>query len=120
MRRATLALLASGTATMECAFAGCPMVVVYRVNWLNYGIARLVAQVQWLAMPNIIAGRGIIPEFIQHQATPANVFGAVDRLLNDATARTAMQRDLADVVGSLGGPGAAQRAAELIARELAG
>ena len=99
MQRATLAITASGTATMECAFYGCPMIVVYKVNWLTYLIGRMVVTVNWLAMPNVIAGR---------------IATAARELLENATKRETMQRDLAAVVQSLGGPGASERAARLI------
>jgi len=118
MRQATLALTASGTATMECAFAGCPMVVVYKVNWLTYLIGRMVVKVNWLGMPNVIAGRAIVPEFIQHAAEPSRVAAAVCSLLGDGGRREVMRAELAAVVGSLGGPGASERAAQLIRGEL--
>lgn len=114
MQRATLAITASGTATMECAFAGCPMIVVYKVNWLTYLIGRALVTVKWLAMPNVIAGRAIVPEFIQHAAKPQTVATQASELLADAGRRAAMQRELAAVVATLGGPGAGGRAAELI------
>jgi lipid-A-disaccharide synthase len=115
MRRAALAITASGTATMECAFAGCPMVVVYRVNWLTYAIGRMVVQVNWLAMPNVIAGKPILPEFIQRAARAERIVPAVRALLADAAPQ---QRELADVVARLGGPGCAARAAKLISEAL--
>jgi len=114
MQRAALAITASGTATMECAFYGCPMVVVYKVNWLTYFVGRMVVTVNWLAMPNVIAGREIVPEFIQHDATPDRIAVAAGELLKNVSKREAMQRDLAAVVSSLGGPGASDRAAQLI------
>ena len=114
MRQATLAITASGTATMECAFAGCPMIVVYKVNWLTYLVGRLVVTVNWLAMPNVIAGKSIVPEFIQHQASPGRVAAAARTMLQDAGERRTMQRELAAVVTSLGGPGSSNRAAQLI------
>lgn len=115
MRRAALAITASGTATMECAFAGCPMVVVYKVNWLTYLIGRMVVRVNWLAMPNVIAGKAIVPEFIQRAATPVAVAQAVRELLKDTGAQ---RRELAAVVASLGGPGCSARAAQLISEAL--
>lgn len=118
MAQATLAITASGTATMECAFAGCPMIVVYKVNWLTYLIGRAVVQVQWLAMPNVIAGRAIVPEFIQHHADPQRIAAVAGELLGDDNRRAAMQRELAEVVNSLGGAGASVRAANLILSEL--
>ncbi len=114
MQRATLAITASGTATMECAFYGCPMIVVYKVNWLTYLVGRMVVTVNWLAMPNVIAGRAIVPEFIQHDATPERITSAARLLITDTTERQKMQRELASVVNSLGGAGASKRAAESI------
>ena len=118
MRQATLAITASGTATMECAFAGCPMLVVYKVNWLTYLVGRLLVKVKWLAMPNVIAGKTIVPEFIQHQARPGRVAAATRHLLQDAEAYRTMQRELAAVVTNAGGPGSSERAAQLILAEL--
>jgi lipid-A-disaccharide synthase len=118
MRRAALAITASGTATMECAYFGCPMIVVYKVNWLTYLLGRAVVQVNWLAMPNVIAGREIVPEFLQQRARPYQIARTAQELLGDTAKRAAMQRDLAEVVKSLGGPGASERAASLIQGEL--
>lgn len=118
MRRATLAITASGTATMECAFANCPMIVVYKVNWLTYLIGRMVVQVNWLGMPNVIAGRTVVPEFLQHDATPAHIGSSAAELLRDSARRQAMQKDLEAVVNTLGGPGASARAAQLILAEV--
>jgi len=119
MRHATLAIAASGTATMECAFYGCPMIVVYKVNWLTYLIGRLVVKVNWLAMPNVIAGREIVPEFIQHDAKPERITVIARELLEDNAKREAMRRELAAVVRSLGGPGASERAAAAVVGLLA-
>jgi lipid-A-disaccharide synthase len=114
MQRATLAITASGTATMECAFYDCPMIVVYKVNWLTYLIGRIVVTVNWLAMPNVIANREIVPEFIQGDAKPDRIAAKADELLENATKRGAMQEELTAIVSSLGGPGASERAARLI------
>jgi len=114
MQRATLAITASGTATMECAFYGCPMIVVYKVNWLTYLVGRMVVTVNWLAMPNVIAGRAIVPEFIQHDAKPDRIAAVARDLLVNVSKREDMRQELASVVTSLGGEGASKRAAELI------
>jgi lipid-A-disaccharide synthase len=114
MQHTTLAITASGTATMECAFYGCPMIVVYKVNWLTYLIGRMVVKVNWLAMPNVIAGREIVPEFIQHDAQPERIAVIARELLENDKLRGAMQRELAAVIATLGGPGASERAAKLI------
>jgi lipid-A-disaccharide synthase len=118
LRRATLAIAASGTVTMEAAFLSCPMIIVYRVNWLTYLVGRQVVKVKWLGMPNVIAGRTIMPEFIQHAAQPASIAAAARDLLADTAKRAAMQRELAAVVASLGGGGASERAAMLIQKEI--
>ena len=114
MQRAALAITASGTATMECAFYGCPMIVVYRVNWLTYFVGRMVVTVDWLAMPNVVAGKTIVPEFIQHDAQPHRIAAVARSLLENASKREAMRRELSQVVRSLGTPGASVRAAQSI------
>ena len=118
MQRATLAITASGTATMECAFYGCPMIVVYKVNWLTYLIGRMIVKVNWLAMPNVIAGHAVVPEFIQYDAKPDRIAAAARGLLENAAKRESMQRELAAVVSSLGGLRASERAARLILSKL--
>jgi lipid-A-disaccharide synthase len=118
MRQSALAITASGTATMECAFAGCPMIVVYKVNWLTYLVGRLVVTVNWLAMPNVIAGREIVPEFIQQAAQPDKIAAVAKDLLSQADRRSDMQQELSKVVSSLGGAGASERAARLILEEI--
>ncbi len=118
MQQATLAITASGTATMECAFYNCPMIVVYKVNWLTYLVGRLVVTVNWLGMPNVIAGREIVPEFIQGDAKPDRIAATAQELLENTSKRETMQKELGAVVSSLGGPGASERAARLILMEL--
>jgi lipid-A-disaccharide synthase len=117
MQRATLAITASGTATMECAFYGCPMVVVYKVNWLTYWLGRMLVKVKWIAMPNVIAGREIVREFIQHEATPDAVAAAANELLAGEEKRARMKEDLAKVIASLGENGASARTAKMILTE---
>jgi lipid-A-disaccharide synthase len=119
MRHATLAITASGTATMECAFFGCPMIVVYKVNWLTYLVGRALVKVKWLGMPNVIAGRTVVPELLQHNAQPGRIAAMAIELLGDVSKREKMQQELAAVVSTLGGPGASRRAAELILKEVA-
>jgi lipid-A-disaccharide synthase len=114
MQRAALAITASGTATMECAFYGCPMIVVYKVNWLTYVVGRELVNVNYLAMPNVIAGRAIVPEFIQHNAKPETIAKSARDLLENAEKRAAQHRELQKIVESLGKSAASERAAELI------
>jgi lipid-A-disaccharide synthase len=90
MKRATVAMIASGTATLEAALTRLPFVLVYRVAWLTYLAARLVIKVKYLGMPNVLADRAIVPEFIQHRARPRQIARAVARLLDDEQSRGEM------------------------------
>ncbi|MCX7885766.1 MAG: lipid-A-disaccharide synthase [Verrucomicrobiae bacterium] len=114
MRRVALAITASGTATMECAFSACPMIVLYKVNWLTYLVGRAVITVNWLAMPNVLAGRQVVPEFIQHDATPERIAAAAVELLENEEKRCEVAKQLLGVAATLGGPGASERAAKAI------
>jgi len=109
-----LALVASGTATVQAAIHGAPMVVMYRVTGLEFAIARRMIRVPHIAMVNLIAGRGIVPELVQDDAHPARIAGEAIRLLEDPEARRAMQRELAGVRAALGDGGAARRAAAVV------
>ena len=115
---ATLALVASGTATVEAALLGVPMVVVYRISRLSYGLGRPLVKVPHFAMVNLIAGRAVVPELMQSDFTPERVAAEVSALLDDPGRREAMRRDLAEVRHRLGEPGASARAAGLVAEAL--
>jgi lipid-A-disaccharide synthase len=110
----TVAIAATGTVTVECAYFGVPTVALYKAAWSDYLIARQIVRVKHLAMPNLLAGEELYPEFIQHRATPDNVARAAVELLNDAERRSAVNARLAQVAKSLGEPGASQRAAKAI------
>jgi len=111
---ADLAITKSGTITMECAAFGVPAVVFYKTSWPTYLIGRQIVSVKHLAMPNLLAGEEIYPEFIQDAATPENIAQAALALLRDELRQAAVKAKLAGVVASLGKPGAASRAAEAI------
>jgi len=100
----------TGTVTVECAYYGIPAVAMYKTSFWTYLIGRRLVTVKYLAMPNILADEPIYPEFIQDQATDANVAAAAVKLLNDPALRAQIESKLARVVATLGGPGAAQRA----------
>jgi len=116
MQRAITGLVCSGTATLESAFFGLPMVILYKVAWLTWVIGKRVVRVPHLGMPNILAGREIVREFLQDDAHPGRIAAAALTLADDDTARAAQQRELASVVAQLGGPGAGIRAAHSILR----
>ncbi len=113
-REAALAIASSGTITMECAHFRVPTVVLYRTSWTTYRLGKWFIHVKFLAMPNLLAGEEIYPEFIQGAATPANLAAAALDLLNNAPRRSVVKSKLAEVIASLGGPGAAPRAAQAV------
>ncbi|MFO1513900.1 MAG: lipid-A-disaccharide synthase [Verrucomicrobiota bacterium] len=118
LMQADVAITKSGTITMECAFHGVPAVVFYKTSWPTYVIGKQIVTVKYIAMPNLLADEAIYPEFIQHQATPENISRAALELLRDEKRRGAVQDKLAKIIASLGGPGAAARAAAAIVRLL--
>ncbi len=115
-----LLLVASGTATLQAAVIGTPMVITYRVPWLTYWIARLVIRIGCIGLVNIVAGRSIVPEVLQHEATPERLSAEVQRLLTNPEAYQAMVAELRAVRASLGAPGASRRAATHVLAECGG
>lgn len=108
------AVVASGTATLEAALAGVPMAVIYRTSWPTYLAAKLVVRIPDIALVNVVAGRRIVPEFVQHAATPQRVGNAIVELLRDEARAAEMRAGLAQVRERLGTPGAAERAANVM------
>jgi lipid-A-disaccharide synthase len=117
---ADVAVVSSGTATVETALLGVPMVVVYRVSRTTALLARPLVRTEHFAMVNLIAGRRVVPELIQNDFTVEAVAREAGRLLDSAEARAAMKRDLAAVETRLHSPAgdAISRAANLIAEFL--
>ncbi|MGC1686869.1 MAG: lipid-A-disaccharide synthase [Candidatus Acidiferrales bacterium] len=112
------AIVSSGTATVEAALLGTPMVVVYRVSAPSAFILRRMIRAPHLAMVNLIAGRKIVPELIQDDFKGPRVEAEVRRLLSSAEHRETMKRDLADMAARLGTGGAIDRAADVLAAML--
>jgi lipid-A-disaccharide synthase len=110
----TVAVVASGTATVEAALLGAPMVVVYRLAPLTYLLGRRLVKVPHFAMANLIAGERVVPEVIQRELTPERVAAEVRALLDDPGRRQRMREGLAEVRRRLGKPGASARAAEAV------
>jgi lipid-A-disaccharide synthase len=118
MQRAFVGIVASGSATLEAAYFGMPFVLIYKVAWPTYVAARLVVNVDFLGMPNLLASKEVVPEFIQHEAKPDAIVKAVRLLMEDAPARDRMISDFAALISKLGGTGASERAAQAIMEEL--
>jgi lipid-A-disaccharide synthase len=112
------ALVKSGTSTLETALMLRPMVVVYRLSWLTYLIGRLFVKLAHFALVNLLAGRTLVPELLQRQASPERMAAELLPLLDDGQARAAQLRGLEEVRASLGEPGAPRRVAEELARSL--
>jgi lipid-A-disaccharide synthase len=116
---ADVAIVSSGTATVEAALLNVPMVVIYRVTPLTALIARPLVRTHLFSMVNLIAGKRIVPELIQKDFTPDRVAHEVLALLRDANAREQMKNGLAHVRNQLGPPNAVERAADEIAALIA-
>ena len=113
LNAADLAWLASGTATLEAALLQKPMVIVYRMAWLTYVLARLLVKVKHIGMVNIIAGESVVPELIQGELTGERIFQESQRMLSNAKLHTQTVKKLTGVREKLGTPGAADRVAEM-------
>ncbi|TAL10209.1 MAG: lipid-A-disaccharide synthase, partial [Nitrospirae bacterium] len=113
-----LLFIASGTATLQAAIIGTPMVIAYRLPWFTYLLARLLVRVGSIGLANIVAGRPFIPELIQHRVTPQNLAYEARRILDDAAYREGMRAEMARVRARLGEPGASARAAAAVLDQL--
>lgn len=111
---ADAAVTASGTATVQTALHGRPMVIVYRLSPMTHAIGRSFIRVPHVGMVNLVAGRSVVPELIQSAFTPAGVAAEVASLLTDEARASVMREDLAQVRAVLGGAGATARAAQAV------
>ena len=111
---ADVAMVASGTVTVQAALHGCPMVVVYRVGPLTYALGKPLVHVDTYAMVNLIAGSRVVPELIQDAFTPEAVAAEALRVLTDPAHAAKVKAELASVRAKLGTAGASRRAAEAV------
>ena len=118
MQRAWAGIVASGSATLEAAYFRMPFVLVYKVAWPTYLAARMVVNVKYLGMPNVLADREVVPEFIQHQAKPDAIAKAMGPLVEDAHAREQMISAFDSIISKLSGDGASEKAAQAILEEI--
>ena len=108
-------LTVSGTVTLQLALTATPMAILYKVAPLSYAIGKRLIKIEHAGLTNIVAGRGIVREFIQDEAQPAAMCQEIVRLLDDHEYAAKMRDDLRDVVKSLGGPGCSKRVADIAA-----
>jgi lipid-A-disaccharide synthase len=116
MAHADAAIVTSGTATLETGWFGTPMAVVYRTSAITFFIGRMLVDVPHIGLVNIVAGKRIVPEFIQGEMTAANLEIAVGRMLRDQSYASDLRHELAVIRTKLDGPGASARVAEGILR----
>lgn len=111
---ATACAVASGTATLETALFGTPLVVLYRTGWINHALARRFVRIPRIGLPNIVAGEEVAPELLQNDLTPEALVAALTPWLDDPEANRRQRARLAVVREKLGGPGASARAAQAL------
>ena len=119
MQRAYVGIVASGSATLEAAYFRMPFALIYKVAWPTYFAGRLLVKVKYLGMPNVLADKQVVPEFIQHRARPHDLAKAALRLLDDPIARDQMISAFDKIGAQLGETGASERAAKAILAEIA-
>jgi len=117
MAASDVLLVASGTATLQAAVVGTPMVLLYKAPWLTYRLARALITVKWIGLVNLVADRSIVKELIQEEATADHVAQEALRLLRDRAAYDEMKRGLQEVRELLGEPGASHRTAQVVLSE---
>jgi lipid-A-disaccharide synthase len=114
MNIANVAIAASGTVTLEASLLNLPTIIIYRVATLTYLLGKLLIKIPYISLPNIIAGRKVVPELLQHAVTPENIAQEVLPVLRDPKVKDAMLQDLLEVRQKLGELGAVER----VAREI--
>lgn len=113
-----IVIAVSGTITLQAALFEKPMVIIYKVSSLTYLIARMLVNVKDIGLVNILAGRRIVPELIQHDATPENIIKEVRRMIKDREYYNEIHKGLHEIKLKLGPPGAMERVARVIGEML--
>lgn len=119
LRAADAAVCKSGTTTLETAISECPMVLGYRTGSISYAIAKRLVKIPYIGLVNVVAGKGIVKEFIQDMLQPQLLADEIERLMNDEVYRNNMIDELRVVRSKLGQPGAAKRVANMVASVVA-
>jgi lipid-A-disaccharide synthase len=120
MRASELMLIASGTATLEATCLGTPMVILYKMSHLSWMVLRRLVKLERSGLPNIIAGREIVPELLQSEVQTDRITEIALDLLHHPEQRESQRAELRKVYEQLGTPGAAERVAQLVLGYLRG
>jgi len=120
LRASDAALVTSGTATLETGLMAIPMVIAYRVSSLSYFIGRMIIDVEHIGLVNIVAGKRVVPELVQHDSTPQNMADAMARLLDDPSHYQQVRDQLTGIRSRLGEKGASARVASVVLEFLQG
>jgi len=118
MAAASLLLIASGTATLEGACVGTPMLIIYKVSFLTWLMSKAFLKIPHIGLVNVIAGKEVAPEFLQFNARPERIAKTALDLLSDSEKMNAMRKELKEVRAKLGTPGASERTASIILEEI--
>jgi lipid-A-disaccharide synthase len=111
--RSTLSIAASGTVTLQAALCGTPTIIIYRISPMSYRLGKMLIRVKHIGLANLIAGRTIMPELIQADASPAKIAATADLLLKSPARLHKMRADLMAVKALLGSGGASSRVARI-------
>jgi lipid-A-disaccharide synthase len=114
MKHSNLLLITSGSATLECAILGTPFLVLYRTSFWTYLVAKSLINIPHIALTNVVAGKKIVPEFIQKKAIPQKIADEMYDILNDQKRYKTIQGELEKVKGKLGEEGASWKAAQIV------
>lgn len=114
MASSDLIITSSGTATLECAILGIPMIVLYKMDRVSFFFAKRMVKIKYISLPNIIAETEIVKEFIQDEATPLNITKEAISILGDTKKREEMKEGLSKIKELIGPSGAMKRAANAI------
>jgi len=114
MKHSDLLLVASGSATLECAILGTPFIVLYKTSLWTYLIARSLVSIPHIALANVVAGQRVVPEFIQRQAIPGRIAEEMYQIVTEKDRYRAIQNELKKVKEKLGEEGASKKAAKIV------
>jgi lipid-A-disaccharide synthase len=116
--KSKIVVAASGTVTLEAAISGAPMIIIYKVSPVSYFLGKNMIQVKHIGLVNLIAGKEIVPELIQREASPNRIANLVIKMLSDPSGLKTLVKELLSIRKKLGGPGASERVSDIAFRML--